>query len=72
MNIQAEKQQLVKLILLTDNTNIIKSIKEIFKTNKPIYFWDELSDAQKSEIENATLELEHGKTTNYDVFMKKY
>jgi predicted Zn-ribbon and HTH transcriptional regulator len=72
MNIQAEKQQLAKLILETDNPNIIESIKEIFKTNKAKDFWDELSDAQKSEIENATLEIEHGETTDYDVFMKKY
>lgn len=47
MNIQAEKQQLAKLILETDNPNIIESIKEIFKTSKAKDFWDQLSPSQK-------------------------
>uniref|UniRef100_UPI00404B6FF4 hypothetical protein n=1 Tax=Flavobacterium sp. TaxID=239 RepID=UPI00404B6FF4 len=72
MDIQAEKIHLAKLLLETDNPNIIESIKEIFKTTKPLDFWDELSPAQKREIENATIEIENGETTDYDVFMKKY
>lgn len=72
MDIQAEKIQLAKLLLETENLNIIKSIKTIFKQNKEFDFWDELSAEQKDEIEKASIEIENGEITNYDSFMQKH
>lgn len=43
MNIQAEKIELVKLLLDTENPKIIESIKNIFKREKTDDFWDDLS-----------------------------
>jgi len=72
MDIQAEKIQLAKLLLETENLNIIKSVKKIFKQNKTFDFWDELSPEQKDEIENASIEIENGEITDYDSFMQKH
>jgi len=71
MDIQSEKIQLAKMLLETENPNIIESIKRIFKKNKTVDFWDELSPEQKNEIERASIEIENGELTDYDSFMQK-
>ena len=50
MNIQAEKLELVRMILDTDNPNILSSVKRIFTTSQKVDFWDGLSPAQQEEI----------------------
>ncbi|MGF1557226.1 hypothetical protein [Paucihalobacter sp.] len=72
MDIQAEKIQLAKLLLETENPKIIEAIKKIFNRDKAINFWDELSPEQKSEIEKASMEIENGEVIDYETFMKKY
>lgn len=72
MNIQAEKIQLVKMLLDTENPKIIESIKNIFKKEKTMDFWTELSLEQKNEIEKASIEIENGEITDYESFMKKH
>jgi hypothetical protein len=72
MDIQAEKRQLAKLLLETENPNIIESVKRILKNDKSTDFWDELSPEQKSEIEKASLEIENGEVTDFETFMQKH
>ena len=72
MNIQAEKIELVKMLLDTENPKIIESIKKIFKKAKTTDFWDDLSIEQRKEIETASREIEKGEVTDYDSFMKKH
>ncbi|MBP9601888.1 MAG: hypothetical protein KBE41_10320 [Lutibacter sp.] len=72
MNIQAEKIQLAKMLLDTENPKIIESIKNIFKREKTGDFWTELSLNQKNEIEKASIEIENGEITDYESFMKKH
>jgi len=72
MNIQAEKIELAKLLLNTDNPSIIQSIKDIFKKANTSDFWDTLSLEQKQEIEEASIQIENKETTNYDEFMSKH
>ncbi|WP_333907951.1 hypothetical protein [Aequorivita sinensis] len=72
MNIQAEKIELVKMLLDTENPKIIESIKKIFKKAKTTDFWDDLSIEQRKEIETASREIENGEVTDYDSFMKKH
>ena len=72
MNIQAEKIQLAKMLLDTQNPKIIESIKNIFKREKTVDFWTELSLEQRVEIEKASIEIENGKVTDYDSFMQKH
>ena len=72
MDIQAEKLELMKLLLTTDNPSIIESIKQIFKKEKRADFWDELTSDQQKEINQADLEISRGETTNYDAFMSSH
>ena len=72
MNIQAEKLELVKLILDTDNPGILSSIKRIFFNSKKIDLWDNLSDYQKDEILKGIDEIENGETVNYEEFIKNH
>ena len=72
MNIQAEKLELIKLLLNTDNPKIIQSIKQIFKKEKSTDFWKELTPKQQKEIEEASAEIDQGKTTDYETFMSKH
>lgn len=72
MNIQAEKIELAKLLMNTNNPKIVQSIKQIFKKEKTTDFWDDLTPDQKKEIKEASLEIERGITTDYDTFMAKH
>ncbi len=72
MDIQAEKIQLAKMLLDTQNPKIIESIKNIFKREKTVDFWSELSLEQRNEIEKASIEIENGEITEYDSFMQKH
>lgn len=72
MNIQAEKIELIKLLLNTENPKIIEAIKKIFKKEETSDFWDDLSIDQRAEIEKASLEIENGEVIDYDTFMQKH
>lgn len=73
MNIQAEKLELVRLILDTDNPSILASIKSIFSKSKDTDFWDTLPQEQKEEIMEGITEIEKGETVNYEEdFIKKH
>ncbi len=72
MNVQAEKMELLKMLLETDNPSIIKSIKNIFEANKDVDFWNELRTDQKQEIKEALLEIDNGQTSDYEAFMSKH
>lgn len=72
MDIQAEKIELVKMLLDTENPKVIESIKKIFKKAKAVDFWDDLSIEQRKEIETASREIENGEITDYEFFMQKH
>jgi uncharacterized protein (UPF0248 family) len=72
MNIQAEKIELVKMLLDTENPKIIEAIKKIFKKAKATDFWYDLSIEQRKEIEKASREIENGEVTDYEAFMQKH
>ncbi|WP_299157072.1 hypothetical protein [uncultured Christiangramia sp.] len=72
MNIQAEKIELAKLLLNTDNPKIIQSIKQIFKKERTTDFWDELTLDQKKEIKSAKKQIKEGKSSDYESFMTKH
>ena len=72
MNIQAEKLELVRLILDTSNPDIIKSIKEFFAKNKTIDFWDTLSQEEKFDIQKGIKEIDNDEIVDYNEFMKSY
>jgi predicted transcriptional regulator len=72
MNIQTEKIELAKLLLSTDNPKIIQAVKQVFKNGKKADFWDELSTEQQAEIEKGLLEIEEGKTSDYESFIANH
>jgi hypothetical protein len=72
MNIQAQKINLAKMILETDNPTILESIKNIFIKAKEQDFWDAMPDEQKQEIENGLSEIIREDTVEYESIMKKH
>jgi hypothetical protein len=72
MDIQAEKLELMKLLLNTENPSILESIKNILRKEKTPDFWDELSVEQKEEINKADLEISRGETISYENFMSSH
>jgi len=72
MNIQAEKIELAKLLLNTNNPRIIQSIKQIFKKEKSDDFLNDLNSDQIAEIKKASLEIKEGEIIDYETFMAKH
>jgi len=60
------------MVLATENPAIIKSIQQIFKSELENDFWNELSDSQKNEIDEALIEIENGVVVNYTEFISKH
>ena len=72
MNIQAEKIELAKLLLNTNNPKIIQSVRQIFMKEKSLDFWDELTSDQKKEIKTARKQIKEGESSDYESFMDKH
>lgn len=72
MNIQAEKLEIMRMILETDNPRIIDSIKTIFKEQGSIDFWDTIPQSQKDDILLGIQEVENGDVVDYDEFINKH
>ncbi len=72
MNIQAEKIEIMKLILETENPIILESIRALFVKRGTSDFWETLSDAQKEDIFKGIDDIENGKVVDYDDFMKDH
>jgi hypothetical protein len=70
MNIQAEKLEIMKMILNTENPSILKRIKNIFTKEKD--FWNTLSDLEKEDIMKGIEELDNGDKYSYEEVMKKH
>jgi hypothetical protein len=71
MNIQLEKLELIKMLLETNDESVINSIKTIFKSEKKDW-WEELSEEQRFEIEEAEKEIEKGEYVNFEEFIQKH
>ncbi len=72
MNIQAEKIEIMKMILETNNPKIIESVKNIFRESKETDFWKTISQEQKDDILQGIKEIENGEVVDYEDFMKKH
>jgi hypothetical protein len=72
MNIQAEKLEIMKMILETDNPSIIDSIKKIFKKQNNVDFWETIPQSQKDDILQGIQEIKNGDVVDYDEFIKKH
>ena len=72
MNMQAEKIEVMKMIIDTDNSNIINSIKALFKKEKKTDFWKNLSQNEQEDILKGIAEVKNGDTIDYDSFISKH
>ena len=72
MNIQAEKLEIMRMILETNNPSILESIKNIFSKESSVDFWTTLPQDQKDEILEGLEQIEKGETVNYDELVKKH
>ena len=71
MNLQAEKQKILGMILETENPKIIHSIKNIFKKETDVDFQETIPQSQKKDIHNGIQEIENGKIEDYESFISK-
>ncbi len=70
MDIQSLKIELVKRILNTDSTDLIRKLYGVLgKEDKD--FWLELSADQKAEIELGIKQLNNDETEDWDSFLKR-
>ncbi len=72
MNIQAEKIGIMKLILETDNPEILESIKKLFNKSKSADFWEALPQKQKDDIVKGIKDVDEGKVVDYEKIMSKH
>ncbi len=71
MNIQAEKLEIMRLVLETDNQGILESIKRVFYKNENISQWNSLSEYEKEDILEGIEDHEKGNTIPYEEVLKE-
>ena len=72
MNIQAEKLEIMKMILETENQGILESIKNIFKKETQSDFRETLTEKQKQEIKEGMKAADSREVVDFDYFIQKY
>ena len=73
MNLELEKNWLLKKIAEINNEGLILKLKAIINEDAgDTDFWDELPDDLKNEVEVATAEIEEGKFLSHNEIMKQY
>ncbi len=72
MNILAEKIEIMKMILETDNPSILESVKKIFAKGATTDFWDTLPPEQKEDILQGIKDIDNGDIIDYEEFIKQY
>ena len=72
MDVQAEKLELIKLLLNTDSPSIIDKVKSIFKEEVNNDFWNELSLDQQQRLEESIEQAKNGEVIAFDSFIEKY
>lgn len=71
MDIQLEKQALLKLLKETENPSVIKAIKKVFQNEKKDWF-DELPNNAKKGIEEGLEDIKNGRVVSYEEVKKKF
>jgi len=65
MDIQAEKLEIMKMLLETENPDILESIKELLKNESEPNLWETLPSNQEGDVFM-------DETEDFDEFIKKY
>jgi hypothetical protein len=72
MDIQAAKLEIMKLILETDNPEIINTIKKVFKKRIEKDFWETIPQSQKEDILAGIQEVKDGDIVDYENYIRKH
>ena len=71
MDIQAEKYSLIEYITQIKDASLIEKLKQFVKASERD-FWNDLTDAQKEEINKGIYELDQGQKFDYEEVMSKH
>lgn len=69
MNIQDKKLEIIKLVLETENSDVLESIKLLLKIVSETDYLETLPQDQKSDI---LIGIDSDETEDFDEFIKKY
>ncbi len=72
MDIQAEKELLINMILQTDDKSILDKVKQFFVASNKNDFWNTLSTEDKEEIEAGIIDINNGNVVDYKSYMSKH
>jgi len=72
MNLQAEKIEIMRMVLDTKNPSILQSIKTLLGKDEKLDFWETLPQTQKEDIEQGLIDIKNGDTVNFDEFIEKH
>ena len=72
MDIQAEKLELIKMLLNTKKPTVLKRIRKVFEKEETSDFWNTLSEFEKEEIRLGIDELDQGEKYPYDEILSKH
>ena len=70
MDIQTSKIELAKLIINIENESVLEKIINVLKTEQND-FWNELSKDEKAEIKMGIEQLDSGKRTSVEDFLRR-
>lgn len=70
MDLRTTKLKLIKTILENDNAEFLRKLARIVE-KEDRDFWDDLSEAEKEEIQKGIEDLDKGKRISYHAFLKK-
>ncbi len=70
MGLKTKKLELIKLISNIDNDELIAGISDYLKANMNDW-WNDLSQAEKDEIELGIKQLDEGKGISFDDYWRK-
>ncbi|WP_346316484.1 hypothetical protein [Chitinophaga sp. YIM B06452] len=71
MNIHAEKIELARLLLATNDKSILAKIKNLLKKEDNDW-WDEISPAERGAIEKAMQAAKRGETITHEEAVQKF
>ena len=72
MNIEATKLELMTLLLNTQKESVLEKIKDIFRQESSLDWWEELSEDEHQEIEEGLKEIENGEIKPHKNVMKLF
>ncbi len=72
MDLQAEKLELVRMVLDIDNPGILASLKKLLTESKKKDFWDKLPQYQRDEIIKGVEEASNGEIVDYENLISKH